>query len=339
MTTILHDYDPLLYAAGFAGEKRSIHVVHNTSGDEYEFDTRSDFYGHYKKKAGGWLAEYNKGRASPLLPNEFTITDIQTPEPVENCIHTLNRMIKATCEVLGADNYYGYTGKGEVFRHDVATILKYKGNRDGMVRPIHLEALKQHVVKRHAAEVITGIEADDACCIDSVAAWKKWKKTGNDKYKVILSVGDKDYNQIASHLYNPNISNEVCSYDGFGWLKETDKGITGRGRLWLYFQCASSDASDNYSANSASTMRWGDKSAYKVLGQCRNDKQALEGLVKIYKTLYPQPKQIIGWRGDFINIDWLYVMKENFTLARMLRWEGDNVDVQDVLNKLRISYE
>ena len=36
----------------------------------------------------------------------------------------------------------------------------------------------------------------------------------------------------------------------------------------------------------------GDKAAYKILGQCKNDKQALEGLVKIYKTLYPQPKQL-----------------------------------------------
>jgi hypothetical protein len=62
MTKLVFDYDPILYECGFIGEERHVKVVHRASGDEYEFPNRTAFYGHWKKKAGGWLAEYNAGR-------------------------------------------------------------------------------------------------------------------------------------------------------------------------------------------------------------------------------------------------------------------------------------
>ena len=63
MTILCFDYDPILYTAGSVGETRSIKVVHRESGDEYEFPTRTAFWGHHKKKAGGWLAEYNAAKS------------------------------------------------------------------------------------------------------------------------------------------------------------------------------------------------------------------------------------------------------------------------------------
>jgi hypothetical protein len=52
--------------------------------------------------------------------------------------------------------------------------------------------------------------------------------------------------------------------------------------------------------------------------------------------LYPAPKKITGWRGDEILIDWKYVLRENFTLARMLRWKDDVVDLDEVMRKLKV---
>lgn len=341
MTVALFDYDPILYAAGSVGETRSVRIIHRQSGDEYEFDNRTLFWGHWKKKAGGWLAAYNKGLDSPRLPEEFDTIDIQVPEPIENCLHTVKRMINATCEAVGADSYYGYSGKGKVFREDLSTILKYKGNRDGMLRPLHLDALKEYLVKHHNCEIITKIEADDACSIDSTNAYKKWLKTKSDQDKYVLCFVDKDYFQTAGHLYNTNTQDNICSYDGFGWLNLNDKGdVKGRGRLWLYQQCLSQDTSDNYAANSASDMKWGEKKAYELLKDCKSDKEAFEAMVQGYKILYPQPKTIIGWRGNEIEVDWLYVMQENFNLAKMLRSRDEKpTDIKEVLSKLGVDYK
>lgn len=341
MTTLLFDYDPLLYAAGSVGEKRTIQVVHNKSGDEYEFKTRTDFWGHWKTKSGGWLAEYNKGKNSQRSANEFTITDVQTPEPIENCLHTIKSMIKGIVEAVGADSYYGYSGRGKVFREDISTILQYKGTRASSLRPLHLEALKEYLVDHQACEVVETIEADDACSIDSYSAYNKWVKSKCDKDKLVLALQDKDYYQCAGHLYNTNTCASICSYDGFGWLNTNEKGdVKGRGRMWLYQQVLSNDVSDNYAANSASDLKWGEKAAYKLLKGCSNDKQAFEALVAGYKTLYPAKKKIVGWRGDSIEIDYLYVLQENFNLAKMLRTRDEKTtNIRELLTKLQIEHE
>lgn len=338
---LLLDYDPLLYQAAAIGEERSIHVVHNNSGDEYDFKTRTEFYGHYKAKAGGWLAEFNKGKENPRLPEEFTIVDVQTPKDVGVAINKIKMDILGIKEATGCSTHYGYSGKGEVFRHNIATILEYKGNRKNSLRPIHLDELKEYLVKHQACEIVTGVEADDMCSIDSFNAYQKWKKSKSDKDKLILAGVDKDYLQCASHFYNTNIGASPCSYDGFGWLSLDAKGdVKGRGRLWLYYQCMAEDSSDNYAANSASAMKWGEKSAYKLLKDAKNDKEAFQALVSGYKTLYPAPKGIVGWRGDTLNIDWLYVLQENFNLAKMLRSLDEKpTEVKEILDKLGVEYE
>ncbi len=340
MSTVLFDYDPILYAAGSVGETRTVKIVHRQSGDEYEFDNRTLFWGHWKAKAGGWLADYNKGVDSPRLPEEFDVTDIQTPEPIENCLHTVKQMIKGTCETLGTKSYYGYSGRGKVFREDLSTIWKYKGNRDNALRPLHLDSLKEYLEKYHNCDVVTKIEADDACSIDSHNGYKAWLKSGSDKDKLYLAYQDKDYLGIAGHLFNTNTQEPVCSYDGFGWLNIDDKGdVKGRGRLWLCQQVLSNDLADNYAANSASDLRWGEKSAYKLLANCKDDTEAFQALVTGYKTLYPSPKIITGWRGDEFEINWLYVLQENFNLAKMLRSEDEQpTDVKAVLDKLKVNY-
>lgn len=348
MSTLCFDYDFLLYRAGAKGEERSIKAVHRASGDEYEFSTRTAFYGHWKKKAGGWLAEWNKQAPEDQRRNadEFDIIDIQTPEPFENVAHTMKQMIVGITEQTGVKKYYGYTGRGKVFREDVSTVIKYKGNRDDVLRPLHLDNLKDYILKKHNASIVTKIEADDQCTMDTHAGWYVWKKSGSDKDKVILVYSDKDYRQGAGHLHHADSNTTHSQGEVFGslWLEynETQKcnEVKGWGRMWLYHQVMYGDDADNYFANSANPeMKWGPIAAYEVLKDAKNDKEAFEALVKGYKTLYPMPKKIVGWRGDEIEVDWLYMLQENFTLAKMLRYPDDRTDVKAVLNKLGVEYE
>lgn len=349
MTKLVFDYDPIIYECGFIGETRHVKIVHRESGDEYEFPNRTAFYGHWKKKAGGWLAEFNAGRSEEKKrsADEFDYIDVQVPQPISQSISTMKSIIQGLKEVTEAKSYYGYSGKGKSFREDISTILKYKGNRDNALRPVHLEELKEYLIKHHACKLVQGIEADDACSIDLYTAYQKWKKSKNDKDKLILAYVDKDYLQCTGHLYNTNKQDGIDTYDGFGWLeiveRTTESGkpvreVKGRGRMWLYQQVLDGDSADNYFANSATDMKWGEMSAYNLLKDAKNDKEAFEGLVKGYKTLYPSPKKIKGWRGDEVEIDWLYVLQENFNMAFMLRKPDDKIDVKAVLEKLEVEH-
>lgn len=326
---IVWDFDYLKYTIGSISEDRSIKVVHRKSGNEYEFKTRTEFYGHWKKKEGGWLAEQNAHRLTPFAVDEYDITDVQTPKPEKFALRAVNQHIENVTDTLGSTDYYGYIGKGDSWRVEASTILKYKGQRADNLRPIHLEAIENHLVKKHAAQIVRGLEADDQVVIDC---------TKNPK---LCLVGvDKDYRGCALTLFNPDKMGKPEKIGGFGKLYiGSDKKVHGEGRIWLYHQVLAGDDSDNYCANSASNKKWGEKSSYALLSKCSNDKQAFEALIDGYKTLYPQKKTIKGWRGDDIVIDWLYVMRENFTMAHMLRHENDFFNVEKVMDKLGIKYE
>ena len=74
-----------------------------------------------------------------------------------------------------------------------------------------------------------------------------------------------------------------------------------------------------------------------MLFDSTNDKEALSKLVEGFKLLYPESKRVLGWRGDVIAIDWMYVMQECFTMARMRKIKGEKeVLLSDVLTKLGI---
>lgn len=319
---ICWDFDYIKFAAASACEKRSIRVVHKKAGSEKVFKNRTEFYGRDKDKSGGWLGELNAKRTSPFLLEEFEIFDVQEPEPLSNCLHTVKMMIKDVCSRLGTQRYYGYIGKGDSFRVELSTILKYKGNREGMLRPVLLPEVEDYLLKRHNASIVEHLEADDQVVID------------NHKNSNLIIVGvDKDYKGCTGiTLFNPNQFEAPEKIQSLGKLWLNEKGeVDGRGRLFLYYQIASGDDSDNYKANSGSKVAWGSKSAYKALVGCQTDEEAWAALKRIYQKLYPVPTKIVGWRGNEIEIDWLYVLEENFQMARMLRWEHDNVKAEDVL--------
>lgn len=325
--TAVIDLDMVKYSAASVGEKRSIIVRHKKSGREMECKTRTEFHGRDKKKSGGVLAEINKSKGTSFVADDFEYEDKITLEPIANTLYTAKVMVEKALKESGADKYIAYIGKGDSFRVELSTILEYKGNRKDLRKPEYLDEVTEYLRKKFKAEIITGIEADDACVM---AAYKH-------KERYVLCI-DKDFWGCPVNVYNVNHPKRgIVDCDRFGglWIDRKNK-VQGIGRMFLYFQILSQDTSDNYAANSASDIKWGDKSAYNALKDCRNDREAVQALVNSYQYLYPTPKEIIGWRGDTIEIDWKYVLNENFQMARMLRFDGDNVHIDDVLNNLGI---
>lgn len=323
------DADYIKHTAAAAGERRAVRIVHRASGTVREFASRTEFYGHWAKKSGGWLAEENKTRDSPYTIDEFDYEDVQYPEPIENVLHTTKLMWEGCGAAVGTKKYQGFLGEGEGFRVARSTIEEYKGKRKDLIKPVHLGEVHDYLEKRFKCEIVRGIETDDRVVQE---CYKQY-------HKIITGV-DKDYYGQPVNFMNMNRVDEgIQNGDQFGKLWLTEKNdVRGIGRMFLYFQVAFGDDSDCYHANSGTPTKWGEKSAYKALVDATDDRSALEKLIGVYKNLYPEPTTIEGWRKDQINIDWLYMLKENFDMARMLRFDGDNVDIEDVLKRMKIEY-
>lgn len=321
LKTAVIDLDFCKYAAAAVGEERSILVVHKQSGDERKFKTRTEFYGRGKNKDGGWLGEVNLPRTTPYTVDDFIITDVQTPQPLENTLHCAKTMVENVLVKSGLTRYKAFLGKGDSFRVDRSTLLKYKGQRGALLKPIHLDAVTDYLEKKFNAEIVTHYEVDDKCVMEC------YKQPRN-----ILVGIDKDFYGCPVNFFNAAKNAGTINCDTFGKLHLNEKKeVKGYGRMFLYYQTCSADASDNYSASCMSDVKWGPIAAYNALVDCKNDKEAWKAIETIFKKLYPEPKEVVGWRGDSIAIDWQYVLNECFDMARMLRFENDVVVATDVL--------
>jgi len=317
------DLDLYKYHAAAAGEKRDVLVEHPTTGYSTVVKNRTEFYGHYLKKAGGVLAEINKDRISPYLPDEFVYTDRQHPEPIENVLHTAKVMVKKDLAASGATKWHGYIGEGDSWRVERSTILKYKGSRENLIKPLYLQEVSEYLKNKFNGIVVRHWEADEAIVMD---CYKQYTK-----YAIFE---DKDYWGCPINAWDINQPQRgIVNCNKFGHLFIDGKGkVRGEGRIWLYHQICSGDDVDCYTANSASDVKWGEKSSYNALKDCKSDDEAFAAMVGVYKNLYPVEKTITGWRGDSIVIDWKYVLEENFQMARMYRSVDDHVSIVNVLS-------
>lgn len=336
--TICFDYDFLLYQSACVTENSQIRVTNKITSEENIFKSRTEFYGHWKNKSGGWLAEVNSKRLSPYLVEDFIIEDFAEIEPIENSIHVLNSSIKKLCNELDIKSYYGYTGRGDTFRNDLANLQEYKGNRLTLKKPTHLEALKDYVKSKHNAVIAEYYEADDFCAMDAWYSFKKFKNTGNLSDKLINIAIDKDAKGVTSFLFNPDKMFEPIEIQGLGYLTRENREVEGIGRSWFYYQLTLGDSSDNYSPACLSNFEVGPAAAYNILKDCKTDKEYWQALVNFYKKLYPEPVTFTNFRGDNLTVDWLYVLQEIADLAHMKRWEDDRLIVKDILDRLEVKY-
>lgn len=295
----------------------------------FEFKSRTEFWGHYKKKAGGFLATMNKERTSILLPEEFDIEDVRVAEPIANVLHTAKTMVEGDLYLSGAKSFEAYLGEGDSFRVGVSTLLKYK-DRDPSAKPLALDAVTEYLHNKFKAEMVRDIEADDMC---NIAAY--------NNPNAFTIIEDKDYWGCPVNVYDINRRERgIVNCNKLGHLFLDNKGkVRGEGRIHFYFQVISEDTIDNYKANCFSEVKWAAKSAYNALVGCKTDKECFQVMVDTFKMLYPEPKMVIGWRGMPILIDWFYVMQEMIWMAHMKRTVDEPLlDVRDILDRMGIVY-
>jgi hypothetical protein len=109
------------------------------------------------------------------------------------------------------------------YRDSVATHTKYKGNRDGTVRPVYLSSLREHLRDKYGAQVAVGHEAEDEVSI-------KAGLLGQDGYVVVGH--DKDLLQIPG--------------DHYDWVENAHYKISSvEARKALWTQVLMGDTADN----------------------------------------------------------------------------------------------
>jgi len=85
------------------------------------------------------------------------------------------------------------------FRFDVATILPYKGHRS-TDKPFWYEQIRRYLVHEWKAEIVFGMEADDALGIEQCA--KNWYMGLEQEYRTIICSVDKDLDTIPGLHFN-----------------------------------------------------------------------------------------------------------------------------------------
>lgn len=94
---------------------------------------------------------------------------------------------------LKADNYELFLTGKDNYRNSIAKAAPYKGNRTAP-KPKHYQALREHMVTRLGAVVVSGQEADDEVAI----------RMSQEPDKYLLVGVDKDLLQIPGYHFNPN---------------------------------------------------------------------------------------------------------------------------------------
>lgn len=230
---LLVDADPIVYRSGFAAESVSYNVYAEDSNGEVE-------YWFFEPKDGKTANQRISTWMEKFPHYKIVAKDRQIDaEPVENALQIVGSTIDAIRHAVEdkfdtpLDMRLVLSGPGN-YRHKIATIRPYKGNRDPSHIPVHYQAIRNYLTDTWRARVIHGREADDEV---SIEGWKQWRdsknpatNTANHGY-VVASI-DKDLDQIPGWHYD-------YMKHVFYFVSEEE----GRHQLWT--QILAGDSGDN----------------------------------------------------------------------------------------------
>ena len=315
MSDILYiDADLIAYKCSAAAEERSI-IATNPNGVEYSFKNRTAF----------------KAAIPEDKRENYTILDVQTPEPVENVYRSVKVMAKNIAEKAGVSDYKLVMSGKTNFRDNIPLPTKYKSNRKDTIRPILLPDARQYLQHAMKAIVTDGIEADDYLSI--VAYDGYWNnKTG----RVIQATTDKDARQCSGWLFNWDKHTSPQLIQGSGFLSYEDGDVYGEGHMWLLYQLLHGDSSDGYALKDLANVKFGAKGAFDVLVKAKSIKEAYSLLYAKAKEWYPDIVEYVDHTGTTQKKDALEIIEMYWQCARMLRFHGDNLTFKEMMTNLKL---
>lgn len=249
---LLWDGDYLCYRTGFAADAQA---ARDMFGDDYKKLDKAAV-----KEALASIDYLTYALANTKTVLQAVGTEVFTPDYVK-------------VYLTGEDN----------FRDQLATLRPYKGTRDPNFKPKYYKEIREYLVKQWDAEVINGMEADDALGIEQF----KHK----DKSTCIVAV-DKDLWTVPGYHYS--------------WVKREVSYVTiEQANTFFLMQMLEGDSSDNVPGITGV----GPKTTQKIVERCGGDQHILlQNVIAYYKTQYRS--------------DWIGAFNEIAALLWILREEG-----------------
>jgi len=219
----------------------------------------------------GFAAEHRIVEIDPEDDSKITRMEI---EPLENALQNVKEIVETCLTMIGTNDYHIYlTGKNN-FRKEVATIREYKANRKNARYPIHLDDIKEYLIKNHPTSVSDGQEADDELGI----ALTELGETG------IVVSNDKDLLMVPGKHY-------VFTRDEKVVVSEE----SGRRHFWT--QVLTGDSTDNIMG----CPMIGPKKAEKALDGIVDEQDYYDVVYGLYKRqLEKKPPEGLHLDGDMV---------------------------------------
>lgn len=220
---LLIDGDYVIYAAGFAGQKKTYLGL----TDGYACGPCNNL-----TELAQEVLDRVDAKPKDLHEHGTQVYEHIAVDPLDHVLHSAKNMIQTqideTLDRIKCDPddlmiSVFVDGDGN-FRSRLASIRPYKGQRSAAAKPVLYNDIRQYLIECWAATVVYDQESDDAMAIMAT------KRRAEGITPIICGV-DKDMLQVPAIHKNPNK----------GWRKVTE----AQGRGFLYRQCLTGDPVDN----------------------------------------------------------------------------------------------
>lgn len=336
-TIAVIDGDEFIYGVGFACEERVVQA--RQKGKEVNKDKPEEGVATFKNKTQMFKffdGILDKDKVEELFEYETT----RKAEPVANALSTMKRTINNVCKRLNAGQFEIYIGGENNFRDKLPLPKKYKDREDAL-KPLLFQEIKDYLLKYQGAELVTGREADDVITSRMYDGFKSGTK-------VIGITQDKDATQSSGWLYNAKTPKIEPRYiKGLGEVHmDNSNNVKGTGRKFLYAQMLVGDSVDTYNPRdlvesiTGKKPRYGDKTCFNVLDKLNTDKECMQAVVDQYIKWFGKDKfSYTSYQGDLIEgFDWMKALQMYTDCAYMQRYEGDQLKIERLLDKLGVDY-
>lgn len=332
--TAIIDIDTLIIHAALAGQETSVVVTHKETNWTKTFKNQTEFFGHFKKKEGGWLGGVNAKKIEkglePVSADDFEITPvvekIADQYTEDGTIITAETVVKGRfknkIEAITSQDWCKdfkiCFGTGKNFRYDIAQTQPYKSERP--IKPLLYETVRDYMLWKYKNNmlIVDQVETDE---IVTQELWKGWVKAKRDfdKLSVVGCWIDKDLAQFPQLHYN-------FDKPELGLVQITPIEAVKK----LATQCLMGDnidtvpglpalPEDMYIQHSLrKTKGIGETTAKGVLASADTPKEVFQRVIAAYKGHYGEEKQpFTSFRGEESERDWLDHLNEQFRLLRM----------------------
>ena len=245
--------------------------------------------------------------------NSFSVVPTQIAEHVSYAIKSLNDSMAKVLEYCGCNRIEYYIGGSGNFRNEIPLPVQYKTNRTETVRPIHLTALKDYLIKYKGAKKVTSEEADDVVS-------NRMRTLHKQGIRSVLYSSDKDAMTNVDYkidVYNPDKVDIFTSKGGVGDLEIVKGKLKGKGLQFLMYQLLHGDSCDNFSPKPFFNKRYGDVGHYKEFNDCKTEVQVLEKFVEVAKRLVPDSVSYTSFTGQLMELNRKELFEMYYLLPKM----------------------